>query len=89
MRPMIFSGSCSTRELCQSVLRMTHRPRGFQRGGGMPAQPSGRDVEAAADWMSWFASVLRSQRSDGQLVRDSVGRAILREDAQRGEVHRQ
>jgi hypothetical protein len=42
-----------------------------------------------AHWVSWFASVLRSQRSDDPLVRDSVGRAIPEEDAQRGEVHRQ
>ena len=40
-------------------------------------------------WMSWFASVLRSQRGDDQPVRDSVGRAIPKEDAQRREVHRQ
>ena len=34
------------------------------------------------------ASVLRSQWSDDQLIRDAVGRAIPKEDAQRGEVHR-
>ena len=33
--------------------------------------------------------MLGSQRSDDQLICDSVGRVIPKEDAQRGEVHRE
>jgi len=94
---MIFSDSCATaRELSLSVPRMTTASmgKGVRTSNGL--LPASLTVQAArflstcsGRWMSWFASVLRSQRGNDQPVRDSVGRAIPKEDAQRGEVHRQ
>jgi hypothetical protein len=48
-----------------------------------------KDRETLRPMPSWFVSVLRSQGSDDELIRDSVGLAVPQEDSHRGEVHRQ